>query len=139
MAANADAIEQVQSIGEQYKYGFVTDIDMDLAPKGLNEDIVRLISEKKDEPAWMLEWRLKAYRHWLTMEEPDWQKVKFGKIDYRITPLEPGSGYQFTSSVVGGNVPKEFFPAIEKAVGGTSTKAKQIRKAQMEADKATSA
>jgi Fe-S cluster assembly protein SufB len=83
MAANADAIEQVQSIGEQYKYGFVTDIDMDLAPKGLNEDIVRLISEKKGEPAWMLEWRLKAYRHWLTMEEPDWQKVKFGKIDYQ--------------------------------------------------------
>ncbi|NNE83036.1 MAG: Fe-S cluster assembly protein SufB, partial [Alphaproteobacteria bacterium] len=83
MVANADAIEQVQSIGEQYKYGFVTDIDMDLAPKGLNEDIVRLISEKKGEPAWMLEWRLKAYRHWLTMEEPDWQKVKFGKIDYQ--------------------------------------------------------
>jgi Fe-S cluster assembly protein SufB len=83
MVANADAIEQVQSIGEQYKYGFVTDIDMDLAPKGLNEDIVRLISEKKDEPAWMLEWRLKAYRHWLTMEEPDWQKVAFEKIDYQ--------------------------------------------------------
>jgi Fe-S cluster assembly protein SufB len=56
---------------------------MDLAPKGLNEDIVRLISEKKDEPAWMLEWRLKAYRHWLTMEEPDWQKVAFEKIDYQ--------------------------------------------------------
>ncbi len=83
MAANADAIEQVQSIGEQYKYGFVTDIDVDLAPKGLNEDIVRLISEKKGEPAWMLEWRLKAYRHWLTMEEPEWQKVKFDKIDYQ--------------------------------------------------------
>ncbi len=83
MAANVDAIEQVQSIGEQYKYGFVTDIDVDLAPKGLNEDIVRLISEKKGEPEWMLEWRLKAYRHWLTMEEPAWQKVAFGKIDYQ--------------------------------------------------------
>jgi len=83
MAANVDAIEQVQSIGEQYKYGFVTDIDVDMAPKGLNEDIVRFISEKKGEPEWMLEWRLKAYRHWLTMEEPEWQKVKFGKIDYQ--------------------------------------------------------
>jgi Fe-S cluster assembly protein SufB len=83
MAANVDAIEQVKSIGEQYKYGFVTDIDVDLAPKGLNEDIVRLISEKKGEPEWMLEWRLKAYRHWLTMEAPKWQKVAFAPIDYQ--------------------------------------------------------
>ena len=83
MAANVDAIEQVRSIGEQYKYGFVTDIEVDLAPKGLNEDIVRLISEKKEEPEWMLEWRLKAYRHWLTMEAPEWQKVAFKPIDYQ--------------------------------------------------------
>ncbi|MBO6784389.1 MAG: Fe-S cluster assembly protein SufB [Alphaproteobacteria bacterium] len=83
MAANAEAIEQVRSIGEQYKYGFVTDIDMDLAPKGLNEDIVRLISAKKEEPEWMLEWRLKAYRHWLTMEEPTWQKPQYPPIDYQ--------------------------------------------------------
>ncbi len=83
MAANVDAIEQVQSIGEQYKYGFVTDIDVDLAPKGLNEDIVRLISHKKGEPEWMLEWRLKAYRHWLTLEAPKWQKVTFDQIDYQ--------------------------------------------------------
>ncbi len=83
MAANADAVEQVRSIGEQYKYGFVTDIDMDLAPKGLNEDIVRLISAKKEEPDWLLEWRLKAYRHWLTMEEPTWQKPKYPAIDYQ--------------------------------------------------------
>ena len=83
MAANVDAIAQVQSIGEQYKYGFVTDIDVDMAPKGLNEDIVRFISEKKGDPEWMLEWRLKAYRHWLTLEEPEWQKVKFDKIDYQ--------------------------------------------------------
>ena len=74
MAATTEAIEQVRSIGEQYKYGFVTDIDIDLAPKGLSEDIVRLISKKKEEPEWMLEWRLKAYAHWLTMEEPTWQK-----------------------------------------------------------------
>ncbi|MCZ6454458.1 MAG: Fe-S cluster assembly protein SufB [Alphaproteobacteria bacterium] len=83
MVANVDALEQVQSLGEQYKYGFVTDIDVDLAPKGLNEDIVRLISEKKGDPEWMLEWRLKAYRHWLTMEEPRWQKVAFAPIDYQ--------------------------------------------------------
>ena len=83
MVANADAIEQVQSIGEQYKYGFVTDIEVDLAPKGLNEDIVRLISDKKGEPEWMLEWRLKAYRHWLTLEAPEWQKVAFDPIDYQ--------------------------------------------------------
>jgi Fe-S cluster assembly protein SufB len=83
VAANVDAIEQVQSIGEQYKYGFVTDIDVDLAPKGLNEDIVRLISAKKEEPEWMLEWRLKAYRRWLTMEAPEWQKVVFDPIDYQ--------------------------------------------------------
>ena len=83
MAADAAAVEQVKSIGEQYKYGFVTDIDVDFAPKGLNEDIVRLISEKKEEPEWMLEWRLKAYRHWLTMEEPKWQKPQYPAIDYQ--------------------------------------------------------
>ena len=83
MAANTGAIEQVRSIGEQYKYGFVTDIDIELAPKGLNEDIIRLISEKKEEPEWMLEWRLKAYGYWLTMEEPTWQKPQYPTIDYQ--------------------------------------------------------
>lgn len=83
MAADAEAVEQVRSIGEQYKYGFVTDIEIEFAPKGLNEDIVRLISEKKEEPEWMLEWRLKAYRHWLTMEEPKWQKPQYPAIDYQ--------------------------------------------------------
>lgn len=83
MAADAEALEQVKSIGEQYKYGFVTDIEVDLAPKGLSEDIVRFISEKKEEPEWMLEWRLKAYRHWLTMEEPKWQKPQYPAIDYQ--------------------------------------------------------
>jgi len=83
MAATTEAIEQVRSIGEQYKYGFVTDIDIDLAPKGLSEDIVRLISKKKEEPEWMLEWRLKAYAHWLTMEEPTWQKPQYPAIDYQ--------------------------------------------------------
>jgi Fe-S cluster assembly protein SufB len=67
---------------QDYKYGFVTDIESDTVPKGLNEDIVRLISEKKGEPPFMLEWRLKAYRHWLTMREPTWANVHYPAIDY---------------------------------------------------------
>ncbi len=68
---------------QQYKYGFVTDIEAESAPPGLSEDIVRFISAKKDEPEWMLEWRLKAYRHWLTMEEPTWPNVHYPPIDYQ--------------------------------------------------------
>ena len=83
MAATAKTIEQVKSVGDKYKFGFVTDIDLDFAPKGLNEDIVRFISAKKEEPEWLLEWRLKAYRHWLTMPEPEWAKVSFPPIDYQ--------------------------------------------------------
>ncbi len=83
MAANVETVDQVRSLGDQYKYGFVTDIEVDMAPKGLNEDIVRFISERKAEPEWMLEWRLKAYRHWLTLDEPNWQKPKFPQIDYQ--------------------------------------------------------
>ncbi len=67
----------------EYKYGFVSDVEEDKIPKGLNEDVVRLISEKKREPEWMLEWRLKAYRYWLTMKEPHWSNVKYGPIDYQ--------------------------------------------------------
>jgi len=83
MAATAKTIEQVKSVGDKYKYGFITDIDLDYAPKGLNEDIVRFISAKKDEPDWLLEWRLKAYYHWLEMPEPEWAKVSFPPIDYQ--------------------------------------------------------
>src|SRR3990172_3744849 len=61
---------------QEYKYGFVTNIEQDIAPRGLNEDIIRLISSKKNEPEWMLEWRLKAYRHWCTMKEPKWHNVR---------------------------------------------------------------
>ena len=68
---------------QEYKYGFVTDIEMDIAPRGLNENVIRLISAKKVEPQWLLEWRLKAYRHWLTMEEPTWHNTKFPPIDYQ--------------------------------------------------------
>ncbi|HLS69719.1 MAG TPA: Fe-S cluster assembly protein SufB, partial [Kiloniellales bacterium] len=81
--ANVETIEQVRSLGERYKHGFVTDIEMETAPKGLNEDIVRFISAKKNEPEWLLEWRLKAYRQWLQMPEPKWARVDFPPIDYQ--------------------------------------------------------
>ncbi|MCB9248154.1 MAG: Fe-S cluster assembly protein SufB [Ignavibacteriales bacterium] len=68
---------------QEYKYGFVTDIEEDEFPKGLNEDIIRKISAKKNEPEWMTEWRLKAYRHWLTIKEPNWAKIHHEKIDYQ--------------------------------------------------------
>ncbi len=84
MAADAETLEHVRSLGaEKYKYGFVTEIDSDRAPKGLNEDIIRFISAKKEEPDWLLDWRLKAYRHWLTMPEPSWAKVDFPPLDYQ--------------------------------------------------------
>ena len=66
-----------------YQYGFVTDIETDVVPRGLNEDVIRLISSKKNEPEWLLAWRLKAYRHWLTMKEPNWQNAHYGPIDYQ--------------------------------------------------------
>jgi len=82
MAAVQETIEQVKQIDvDQYKYGFESDIDSVLAPKGLNEEIVRYISAQKDEPAWLLDWRLDAYRRWLTMDEPTWAKVHYPKID----------------------------------------------------------
>ena len=83
MAATAETIQQVKELGDRYKYGFSTDIESDMAPKGLSEDIVRFISAKKEEPEWLLEWRLKAYRHWLTMPEPKWAFVDFPQIDYQ--------------------------------------------------------
>ncbi len=70
-------------VGQRYKYGFVTAIETETAPKGLNEDIVRFISARKDEPEWLLNWRLKAFRHWLDMPEPGWAKVSFPPIDYQ--------------------------------------------------------
>jgi Fe-S cluster assembly protein SufB len=84
MAAVQETVEQVRAIDvDQYKYGFSTDIEMELAPKGLSEDIVRYISARKNEPAWMLEWRLEAYRRWLTMREPEWARVSYPKIDFQ--------------------------------------------------------
>ena len=83
MAATAETVQQVKELGDRYKYGFSTEIESDMAPKGLSEDIVRFISAKKEEPEWLLEWRLKAYRHWLTMPEPEWAFVDFPPIDYQ--------------------------------------------------------
>jgi Fe-S cluster assembly protein SufB len=76
--------EQLKELTEQkYRYGFVTDIEADAIPKGLSEEIIRVISRKKGEPQFMLDWRLKAYRHWLTMQEPDWANVTYRKPDYQ--------------------------------------------------------
>jgi Fe-S cluster assembly protein SufB len=76
----------IHEIAEQdYKYGFVTDIETDVAPPGLSEDIIRFISAKKEEPEWMLDWRLKSYRHWLTMKEPTWANVHYPPIDYQAS------------------------------------------------------
>jgi Fe-S cluster assembly protein SufB len=81
--SEADTVETVRSLtGRPYKYGFVTDIESDSAPPGLDEDIVRFISAKKGEPAWLLDWRLDAYRAWRTMESPDWAKLNIPPIDY---------------------------------------------------------
>ena len=86
MAATPETVEKINKLGaEKYKYGFSTDIEMERPAKGLNEDIVRFISAKKQEPAWMLDYRLKAYRHWLTMVEPDWSKLDIAPIDYQDT------------------------------------------------------
>ena len=84
MGAAEQTIRDVEAAGlDRYKYGFVTDIEQEMAPKGLNEDIIRFISAKKNEPDWLIEWRLKAYRAWLDMPEPQWAKVAFPPIDYQ--------------------------------------------------------
>ena len=84
MAAVQETVDRVRRIDvDQYRYGFETVIESDKAPKGLSEDTVRFISAKKNEPAWMLEWRLEAYRRWLTMTEPKWARVDYPKIDYQ--------------------------------------------------------
>src|SRR6266853_2025204 len=81
MSTATETIEGL--VHQEYKYGFYTEVETDSAPPGLNEDIIRLISAKKDEPKFMLDWRLKAYRHWLTMKEPAWPHVHYGPIDYQ--------------------------------------------------------
>ena len=80
---NEETIEENALSSREYKYGFVTDIEEDRIPAGLNEDVVRMISKKQNEPEWMTTWRLKAYRHWTTMKEPHWPNFKYGPIDYQ--------------------------------------------------------
>ncbi|HEV2833337.1 MAG TPA: Fe-S cluster assembly protein SufB, partial [Hanamia sp.] len=72
-----------ETVSKEYEYGFVTDIETDVIKKGIDEDIIRLISSKKNEPDWMLEWRLKAYHQWMKMEEPKWPNVTYPKINYQ--------------------------------------------------------
>ena len=84
MAASVATIETVRQVADRkYEFGFVTDVETETIEKGLSEDTVRFISARKKEPKWLLEWRLKAYRHWLTMPEPEWAKVSFPPIDYQ--------------------------------------------------------
>ena len=83
MVATTETINQVKSTTDKYKYGFSTKIEVDKAPKGLNEDIIRFISQKKDEPKWMLDWRLEAFKKWKSMEKPNWAKVSFPDIDFQ--------------------------------------------------------
>jgi Fe-S cluster assembly protein SufB len=95
MSTATETIEGL--VQKEYKYGFYTDVEADAAPPGLNEDIIRLISAKKNEPNFMLEWRLKAYRHWLTMKEPTWPHVHYPPIDYQKSvyysaPKKKGEG-----------------------------------------------
>jgi len=81
MSRSTETIEQLAT--REYRYGFVTDIEQEHVPRGLSEDIIRLISAKKGEPSWLLDWRLKAYRTWLTMREPTWANITYGPIDYQ--------------------------------------------------------
>ena len=81
MSSNRKDIESL--VSRRYEHGFVTEIDTDSLPPGLDEDVIRAISARKVEPEFMLEWRLKAYRHWLTMQEPNWAHVHYPPIDYQ--------------------------------------------------------
>lgn len=78
-----ETVDKVRTLGGKYKYGWETDIEMDYAPKGLNEDIVRLISERNEEPEWLLEWRLEAFRRWQEQPEPDWAMLNIEPIPYQ--------------------------------------------------------
>ena len=90
MAAVQETVDRVRSIEvDAYKYGFISPIESDLAPKGLSEDTVRFISQKKDEPEWLLDWRLEAFRRWQTMEEPKWARVSYPPINYQDIIISP--------------------------------------------------
>ena len=97
---------------QEYKYGFVTDIEQETVPPGLNEDVIRLISAKKREPEWLLAWRLKAFRHWLTMKEPTWANVKYGPIDYQS--IRYFSAPKNTAATAAGEIDPELLRTYEK-------------------------
>ena len=106
MAGRPDPVNDPiqERIEKEYQWGFVTEIEADTIPKGLSEDVVRVISEKKDEPEWMLEWRLMAYQSWLKMTEPMWPNVKYPRIDfqdihYYSAPKPPEDGPQSMDEV----------------------------------------
>jgi Fe-S cluster assembly protein SufB len=82
-AIDKETVEKVKSVSEQYKYGFSTDIETEYAPLGINEEIVKLISEKNNEPDWMLDWRLKAFARWKKLKQPDWALLKIPEIDFQ--------------------------------------------------------
>jgi len=114
MPAVKETIEDVRRLeADKYKYGFTTEIEQEYAPKGLSEDTVRFISGKKNEPAWMLDWRLSAYERWLEMREPDWAKVGYPPIDYQdaIYYAAPKTGSKYKSL---DEVPKEILETYEK-------------------------
>ena len=111
---DAKTVEAAKALeSENYSAGFATDIEMDMAPKGLSEDTIRYISAAKNEPEWLLEWRLKAYERWLTMEEPSWAMVRYPKIDYQAYYYyaAPKAGAKYASI---DDVPKEILETYEK-------------------------
>ena len=81
MVATQETIDKVKEVSQSYKYGFVTNLEAEKAPLGLNEEIVKFISKKKKEPEWLLEWRLKAYKKWLNLKSPEWANLKIKKIN----------------------------------------------------------
>ncbi|OYV25791.1 MAG: Fe-S cluster assembly protein SufB, partial [Halothiobacillus sp. 20-54-6] len=93
-------------VSREYKYGFITDIEQEIIPPGLNEDVVRLISKKKNEPEFLLEWRLKAYRHWLTMTPPTWAHVHYPPIDYQALSYYAAPKSQAEQAEIDANRPK---------------------------------
>ena len=103
MASPADSAQTIDDFTDgEYKYGFVTDIEAETIPLGLSEDTVRFISAKKNEPEWLLEWRLGAYRHWLTMTEPHWAKLYYPPIDYQASSYYSAPKSLVRKSVVQG-------------------------------------
>ena len=106
--SNAEILEQ---LGRRYDAGFVTDIESDTLPPGLNEDVVRCLSAKKDEPEWMTEWRLAAYRHWLTMPMPHWAKLNIAPIDFQAISYYSAPKAKYASL---DEVPQELLDTYEK-------------------------